>query len=229
MEEARASTNHLTELVRQLLHNHEDMARRLRSHSSLREASIRESAGALGQQDASIVSNASDREYIDKRQGMETRSSSATDCGQFGDDDTDTITPKRHGKQGNCDLIGPSTMPFGFAFEKILQSSRVYSRTAQRQGLLSSTRSSTIDSIGWSYFSSITLSDISNVSVYGLLIEPAEIYNLKCYTSEEIIRAGTQFQSGRRQDPHADIKICLLGKITMCQGLSSRILLDILS
>ena len=131
------------------------------------------------------------------------------------------------GKQRQSCALETGRVHFGFAFEKLLQDSRVYSRVAQKGKQLSSTRSSTIDSMGWSYFSSLSLSDISNISVYGLLIKPAEIYNFKCYTSEQsrvvhsnrfehyasqLEHPGSGHRPLRWHLPDMDIKVCILGE-----------------
>lgn len=73
----------------------------------------------------------------------------------------------------------------GFAFERILQVSRVYTRALLRypNNSTESLTSSTVSrKIGWSFFSGLTLSDISHISVLSLPICPSEISNSECYS-----------------------------------------------
>ena len=76
---------------------------------------------------------------------------------------------------------GPANA-YGYSFDKALQTSRVYSRAAQRPtGSLSSASDY---SLGWSFFSSLSLSRVSNLSVLGLLVSKDELYNKQMYSSE---------------------------------------------
>lgn len=60
------------------------------------------------------------------------------------------------------------------SFETVLSNSRIY-RRVRRSG------SSQPESAGWSVLSGLSLSDISNLSVFHLGICPAELSNPECY------------------------------------------------
>lgn len=67
------------------------------------------------------------------------------------------------------------TLTYGFTFDEVLQASRVYARAAPRQSRLS--LPSTTQSIGWSFFSGISLAKVSNISVVSLPVTVQEICN----------------------------------------------------
>lgn len=62
------------------------------------------------------------------------------------------------------------------AFESVLSNSRIYRRALR-------VTSSDPDSTGWSVFSGLSLSDVSNISVFHLAICAAELSNPECYIS----------------------------------------------
>jgi cell division control protein 24 len=82
---------------------------------------------------------------------------------------------------------GPSEMPgrnrrsfFDLPFEKDLSASRVY-RRIKRDTMDFSMRSSVARSNGWSIFSGMSLSDISEISVLALPIIPSDVTNPQHY------------------------------------------------
>ena len=85
----------------------------------------------------------------------------------------------------SCPDVKDQYPPLSFSFEEELNGSRVYTRNRPRLRYsvltLPSTKSS---STSWSFFSGLSLSDISTVSVVGLLISPAELYNWRRYGEE---------------------------------------------
>jgi len=73
------------------------------------------------------------------------------------------------------------TVTYGYTFDEDLQTSWVYARAANRQSNLSPP--SETRSIGWSFFSGISLANISNISVVSLPIAVQEICNGHSYYS----------------------------------------------
>lgn len=96
------------------------------------------------------------------------------------EDDALTIRPQV-GHQTGHDVIPSSTDTIGFAFDPILQTSRVYSNCRFRHSQ-SSLTSSARQTVARSSFSSLSLSDISNISVFSLPIYAIDITNSKWYT-----------------------------------------------
>ena len=72
------------------------------------------------------------------------------------------------------------TTTYGFAFDQDLNESRVYSRALHRHSNLS-LPSTTINSMGWSFFSGISLAEVSNISVISLPISVNELWNHQHY------------------------------------------------
>ena len=70
---------------------------------------------------------------------------------------------------------------FEHAFEEDLRTSRVYGRTASKANRVSV--SSSKFSVGWSFLSTTSLSDVSNVSVVSLPISARELWNHQHYSS----------------------------------------------
>jgi hypothetical protein len=90
---------------------------------------------------------------------------------------------------------GPSETPernrrsfFDLSFEKDLIASRVY-RRIKRDTMDFSMRSSVARSHGWSIFSGMSLSDISEISVLALPILPSDISNSQHYVKAELLQA----------------------------------------
>lgn len=70
---------------------------------------------------------------------------------------------------------------FKFAFEEDLQTSRVYKRVALDESRFS--KSSFSNSIGHSFLSGLSLSDVSDISAISLPISPMELWNHHRYGS----------------------------------------------
>lgn len=72
-----------------------------------------------------------------------------------------------------------SWTPSRITFEKVLSNSRIYRRALQRASLQGA--SSQPGSTGWSVMSGLSLSDISNLSVFHLAISLLDLSNPECY------------------------------------------------
>ena len=75
-----------------------------------------------------------------------------------------------------------STLALGNTFEEDLSASRVYSRASLNPARLSV--ASSTSSVGWSFLSGLSLSDISNLSTISLPISSRELWNHHRYTTE---------------------------------------------
>lgn len=95
-------------------------------------------------------------------------------------DEASTIRPGRTGNGAVLDSELTQTVAFGFAFEQDLQGSRVYRRALVRDAE-SSDSSSFGRSVGWSFLSGLSLTDISCLSVISLPISRQEIWNSSYY------------------------------------------------
>ena len=96
------------------------------------------------------------------------------------DDDASTIRPRIpvDGNEANMELS--QAIKFRFAFEKDLQSSRVYQRNLM--GDRGSFVSSAFDhSIGWSFLSGLSLTEVTCSSVISLPISPQDLWNSSHY------------------------------------------------
>ena len=74
---------------------------------------------------------------------------------------------------------------FGHAFEEDLRTSRVYGRTISKVNRMSV--SSSKFSTGWSFLSTISLSDVSNISVVSLPVSAGELWNSQRYTCNKLL------------------------------------------
>ncbi len=72
---------------------------------------------------------------------------------------------------------------FGYSFDEDLHMSRVYQRV-QMRGSGGSCFSKDAPTVGWSLLSGLSCSDVSNLSVLGLLITTAELYNGGLYIDQ---------------------------------------------
>ena len=95
---------------------------------------------------------------------------------------------------------------FKRSFDKDLQTSRPYIRASKNRVSLSAT-SSAKNTIGWSCLSGLSLSDISQISVFNLPISPCDLSNGQHYLSAEGISVASAY-SGIVDTPG---KILLLG------------------
>ena len=97
------------------------------------------------------------------------------------DDDSLTIRSLRLTRSTATTVSGTYNKSFSYSFDDDLRRSRVYARNAQRFST-ASLSSSANWSIGWSFFSDASLSEISNISVIRLPITPQDLWNSKHYT-----------------------------------------------
>lgn len=97
--------------------------------------------------------------------------------------DASTIRPIRD-TDTSLDPQKLTTSPsFGYSFDKDLHMSRVYQRV-QMRGSGGSCFSKDAPTVGWSLLSGLSCSDVSNLSVLGLLITTTELYNGALYIDE---------------------------------------------
>ncbi|MCJ1236248.1 hypothetical protein MMC14_004226 [Varicellaria rhodocarpa] len=158
VDEAHTSVDRLARLIEQMMANDEGLVRRLGNmvHPSPQTANSRSNA---------VPRNNDEMGY--------------------GNEDVDHIKlrPLEEQKEKEKDKSSMMHNILPFTFDKDLQSSRVYVRTRFRHSQLS-LATSAIRSIGWSIFSELSLSDISNLSVLSLPISPCEIWNGQYYHVE---------------------------------------------
>ncbi|MCJ1284042.1 guanine nucleotide-binding protein subunit alpha [Xylographa opegraphella] len=104
-------------------------------------------------------------------------------------------------------------MSFSYTFEKDLQASPVYSRANKKHSSLS-LPSSGARTTGWSVLSGISLSEVSNLSVFALPIFVNELYNHQVYANDlqRLLADGT---AGNSSGPGSEIfptfQILILG------------------
>ena len=114
---------------------------------------------------------------------IETQSPSRSSSVAFTSNDSDTcddesmttVRPIRKISR-NVSVKKPERS-FDFAFEKDLNTSRPYLRAVKRQPSARSQTSSAVISVGWSYFSGVRLSQVSEISVINLLVSAQELSN----------------------------------------------------
>lgn len=94
-----------------------------------------------------------------------------------------------------------------FSFESMLQKSRPYTRGLLRNSRYSRT-SSVAPSMGWSFFSGMSLADISSISVVSLPIWKSELWNGSRYHGSYI----TNYRAGAPLHLAQGKNIQLLGK-----------------
>ena len=94
-------------------------------------------------------------------------------------DDNVTTRSHIHGRASQLPIA--QTTSFCYTFETDLQTSPVYSRANRKYSTLS-LPSSVARTTGWSVFSGISLSEVSNLSVFALPIFVYELYNNQSYT-----------------------------------------------
>ena len=168
VEEARASVEQLTTLVRKVLENNQDISQRMArlevrtlGYSPAADpimSTSGETAVAIGAHDNS---NSDDASYLEiKRAGLGSQA---------------MISDSSDGRQP----------PFSFSFDDDLNNSRPYTK-AMRRSLIWSPRSSAIDTIGWSCLSGLSLADVSEISVINLPVSPCELWNGERYSTSHI-------------------------------------------
>lgn len=77
---------------------------------------------------------------------------------------------------------------FGFAFEEDLKTSKVYKRVALDESRFS--KISSTNSIGYSFLSGLSLSDVSDISAIPLPIMPMDLWNHHRYGSGQKTKTG---------------------------------------
>ena len=126
----------------------------------------------------------------------------------------DNISTRSHIYGMASQLPITRTMSFSYTFEKDLQTSPVYSRTNRKHSMLS-LPSSAARTTGWSVFSGISLSEVSNLSVFALPISVYELYNKQAYTND-LQRPPVDARAGKSKRPDSEItqavKVVILGK-----------------
>lgn len=102
-----------------------------------------------------------------------------------GQDDVDTIRPSDE-KDNAQDLDSPESYQFRFAFESILEASRVYRKAEPNECDMCSLKGSVARSHAWSSLSDLSLAQISVISVIALPLYPSGISNSEWYTFGDI-------------------------------------------
>ncbi len=165
MEEARASVEQLTNLVRKVLENNQDMSQRM----------ARLEVRTLGYSPSTAPA-------------MCTPGETAAAVGVHADSNSDdasctTIRKAGLGSEAMVTDSSDSCKPtFEFAFDNDLNNSRPYTR-AMRRSLIWSPRSSAVGTIGWSCLSGLSLADVSEISVINLPVSPRELWNGERYST----------------------------------------------
>jgi len=100
----------------------------------------------------------------------------------FESDDASTIRPREANHTPDVPELSINPL-IQHPFEEDLHTSRVYTRVRTHTSDIS-TVSTSRKSTAWSYWSRISLSDVSNVSVLNLLITKGQIYNSEHYSRQ---------------------------------------------
>ena len=165
VEEARASVEQLTNLVRKILENNEDMSQRM----------ARLEVRTPGYSPSTAPSTFTSSETP---AAVETHADSNSH-------DASCLTIKK-ASLGSEAMVSNSSNGcnpiFGFSFDDDLNNSRPYTR-AMRRSLIWSPRSSAIGTIGWSCLSGLSLADVSEISVINLPVSPRELWNGARYSA----------------------------------------------
>ena len=168
VEEARASVEKLTTLVRKVLESNQDISQRM---AGLEVRTLRYSSIATPtiytSSETPVAIEANDNSKNDGA-SCSTRKGTGLGSQAMISDCSDSRKP-----------------PFSFSFDNDLNSSRAYTR-AMRRSLIWSTRSSAIGTIGWSCLSGLSLADVSEISVINLPISPCELWNGKRYSTSHL-------------------------------------------
>ena len=181
LEVAHSSIGRLTTAVHSILESSEEVSRRL--------ASIEPGIASLTQHAPST-----------RRSPPDTSHRPSTAISTIHDmlDDSSTGPP-----------IPPEAFQFGPSIEFELFKSRLYLRTAHCHSM-SSLPSGAKSIPGWSFFTNITLADISNTSVILLPISYHEIWNSEHYQPFQDFRSTVANASTRGAE--RQVKMLLLGK-----------------
>lgn len=122
-------------------------------------------------------------------------------------DDVSTENPWSQIDKEDFEASVSRTTVIEFSFESMLQRSRPYTRGLLRNSRCSRT-SSVAPSMGWSFFSGLSLADISSISVISLPIWKSELWNGSRYHGSLI----TGYCTGIPYSSLPAKKIALLGK-----------------
>ena len=162
MEEARASVEQLTNLVRKILEDNQDMSQRM-ARLEVRTPGYSPSIARMSTPSG-------------KPAAVETTAGSSSDA-------TSCLTANKSGL-GSEAMVSDSSddrkPTFRFSFDDDLNHSRPYTR-AMRRSMIWSPRSSAIGTIGWSCLSGLSLADVSEISVINLPVSPRELWNGERY------------------------------------------------
>ncbi|MCJ1380047.1 guanine nucleotide-binding protein subunit alpha [Xylographa soralifera] len=124
----------------------------------------------------------------------------------------DNVTAKSHTYEKASRLPITLTMSSSYTFKEDLHRSPVYSRANEKNFTLSLPSSAT-RTTGWSVFSGISLSEVSNLAVFALPISAYEFYNNQAYTLQRPIVEG---KAGNSKYSDSKIthrfKVLILGK-----------------
>ena len=172
ISEAQASVSRLSLLVAQLVESNETMYRRM-----LANAAHSESAGSILFPPTDVAKDNKgsidlENAHLDKPSDVATDEAQSLDPAEKTREpisEPDLVTQR-------AEFFDGMTSTSCLTFEKDLKASRPYLRALRRcsGGTLSS---SIAPSMGWSYFSGISLADISCLSVVSLPIVPQDLWN----------------------------------------------------
>ena len=165
VEEVRASVEQLTNLVRKILENNQDMSQRmarLEVRTPGYSPSTAPSMFTSGETPAAVETHA------------DSNSDNASCL---------TIKKASLGSEAIVSNSSNGCNPiFGFSFDDDLNNSRPYTR-AMKRSLIWSPRTSAIGTIGWSCLSGLSLADVSEISVINLPVSPRELWNGARYSA----------------------------------------------
>lgn len=167
MQEAEMAVQHLCSIVDKMLRSNEELCRRIQNwEASGFVRSIRTPDGA----DIQNLEHGTSTDLHDLR---ELHSSS--------EPSTVALNTDKGDDENVLEQLNSTRFPFSFLFEKELYESRVYRKISShstRFSMISNARST----LAFSMSSSITMGDVSALSVYALPVFAHEISNASCYS-----------------------------------------------
>ena len=168
VEEAQASVEQLTTLVKKVLENNQDISQRM---AKLEVRTLRCSSMAT----PTTYTSSETPVTVEANDNPKNDGASCSTMKGIGLGSQAMISDSSDSRQP----------PFSFSFDKDLNSSRAYTR-AMRRSLIWSPRSSAIGTIGWSCLSGLSLADVSEISVINLPISPCELWNGERYSTSQL-------------------------------------------
>ena len=168
VEEAQASVEQLTTLVKKVLENNQDISQRM---AKLEVRTLRCSSMAT----PTTYTSSETPVAVEANDNPKNDGASCSTIKGIGLGSQAMISDGSDSRQP----------PFSFSFDKDLNSSRAYTR-AMRRSLIWSSRSSAIGTIGWSCLSGLSLADVSEISVINLPISPCELWNGERYSTSQL-------------------------------------------